>query len=270
MAMRAEILFPQDMAARGVAMLSAMIDAAPIPVKVRDAYVGDCDLLMIYGNGHAIRRKSWAAHLQAGGRCVGWDLGYWRRELPDASMRLMIDADHCTAMIRPEPASRWDATRIGMREDAGNGHILLIGQGFKSLRVTNEPALSWEMRRLREILAAFPDSRVLYRPKRARDPGLIAKRVKVSTVGTIEQALSGARLVVCRHSNVAVDACIAGVPVVCEAGAAAALYNGDICNIPKISTAQRLAFLQSLAWWNWRPSEAAQAWTYLLGRIRAG
>ena len=37
--------------------------------------------------------------------------------------------------------------------------------------------------------------------------------------GTIADVLNGCSVVVCRHSNVAVDACIAGVPVECEGGA---------------------------------------------------
>lgn len=76
----------------------------------------------------------------------------------------------------------------------------------------------------------------------------------------IDEALRGASLVVCRHSNVAVDACVAGIPVECDDGAAAALYRGN----PNPTREQRAEFLRRLTFWEWRPDEAAQAWDWIL------
>lgn len=258
------------MAARGRRMLDALIAAAPIPVKVRSAYNGDADILVTYGTGHPVRRPWWLEHRRRGKRCIGLDLGYWDRNVEDdAGMRVTLDTDHPPQWIRPEPPERFDARGSALRYDAHpDGPVVLVGQGVKSVRVAREKPCDWEYRALARIRAAYPGREVVFRPKRATDraPLGLARRVDES----IETVLAGASLVVCRHSNVAVDACLAGVPVVCEDGAAAALYGRDVCKPSNPTPAQRLEFLRSLAWWNWRPSEAAEAWAYLLTRIRSG
>lgn len=252
------------MNSRGVEILRAMAATAPIPVKVTQTYRGECDILMTYGIGHSGRRASWKQHRAKGGRCIGWDLGYWNREKPDAAMRCTLDTDHPPQWLRDEPADRWDATGMALREDAGDGPVILVGQGIKSVRVTKERPLEWETR----MLAKLKGRDVVFRPKRPEDPS--PRGVRAVREGNIGDALKGASLVVCRHSNVAVDACIAGIPVVCESGAASAIYGSDPCSITPVTRNQRLNFLRSLAWWNHRPSQASQAWTYLLGRIVGG
>lgn len=255
--MRAEILIDGGMALRGQRMLKAMIAAAPIPIVVRENYVGDCEILMTYGNGHAIRRPWWMRHLRRGGRCVGWDLGYWRHE--DETMRVTLDADHPQRWIRPESSARWDAWGIDLRDDFDPaGPVVVVGLGQKALKVHGLDPLEWERGAAQR---AKPYGRkVIFRPKRSGDPRLPGVAVGK---GPIEDVLRGASLVICRHSNVAVDACIAGVPVMCDDGAAHALYAS--CAAP--SRDQRLQFLRSLAWWQWKPNEAKDAWTYLLNRL---
>ena len=63
-----------------------------------------------------------------------------------------------------------------------------------------------ELRKASELQQRFPGRSIIVRQKRAQVP--------------IDQALRGASLVVCHHSNCAVDAIIAGVPFECEDGAA--------------------------------------------------
>jgi hypothetical protein len=240
-------------------MLQAMIEAAPIPICVREAYVGDCEILMTYGTGHAIRRPWWLKHLAKAGRCVGWDLGYWRHE--EGTMRMTLDADHPQRWIREEPASRWDAWGIELREDsAPDGPAVIVGLGQKALAVHRLAPLQWEQAAAARI--AKKGRKLVFRPKRVADPRL--RRVPLA-IGPIEDVLRGASLVVCRHSNVAIDACIAGIPVICEDGAALALYRDG----PEPTRDQRLQFLRGLAWWQWKPTEARDAWTYLLQRLSA-
>jgi hypothetical protein len=264
---QAELILVWDMAQRGRRMIEALRDTAPIPVRVSEAYTGKAEILITYGTGHPIRRPWWEAHRRKGGRCIGLDLGYWNRADPDAAMRVTLDTDHPPQWMRAEPAARWNATGIKLREDADpKGPIVLVGSGRKSLQVLRERPLQWEagvVPRLRSL-----GREIVYRPKRPTDPA--PKGMRALRQEPIEDALRGASLVVCRHSNVAIDACIAGVPVACNAGAASALYGKDPCEPKMVTRAQRLAFLQGLAWWNWRPSEAAQAWPYLLDRIQCG
>lgn len=260
--MRAEILIDSTMAARGARILDAMIAAAPIPIIVRENYVGDCEILMTYGTGHPIRRPWWQKHLRRGGRCIGWDLGYWKhKDDGTCRMRVTVDKDHPPHLIRSESAERWQAEGITLREDADpRGPVVIVGLGQKSVRTFGLRPLEWERGALAMVRRKFPENKIVFRPK--RDTDLALERVHV-VHGPIEQAIKGASLVVCRHSNVAVDACIAGIPVICEDGAAFALYK----NNPNPTTEQRLQFLQGLAWWQWKPEEANQAWKYLLNRL---
>jgi hypothetical protein len=68
----------------------------------------------------------------------------------------------------------------------------------------------------------------------------------------------GASMLVCRHSNCAVDAVVAGVPIECEDGAAKWLDGKPY------KRRTRKDFLNRLAYWQWKASEAAQAWQFIL------
>jgi hypothetical protein len=257
--MRVEVLTDPAMAMRGVRMLEAMTKACPFPVEVHKLYHGNADLLMVYGTGHPERRPWWERHLAKGKHAIGWDLGYWQRETQ--SMRLTIDGDHPPQWIRPEPPERWDSTGIVLRNDyCASGPVIIVGMSAKADKVYKLGRMAWERKAAREAAKKYPNRAVLFRPKRDTDPPLPGFR---SARGNIEDVLRGASLVVCRHSNVAVDACIAGVPVQCEDGAAYALYRGN----PNPTPEQRLAFLRSLAYWQYRPDEASLAWTYIRNRL---
>lgn len=266
--MRCEVLIDPQMFPRGERMLKAMIETSPIQLRVSESYVGDCEILMVYGTGHPVRRPWQQQHLRNGGRLIGWDLGYWHREINGTfTMRCTLDGDHPQAFIRPEAPQRWDAAGIQLREDARpGGPVVVVGLGPKSLRAHGLGVHEFENRAIARARAAFPGREVLFRPKRPTDPRI--PRVKLA-LGPIERVLRGASLVICRHSNVAIDACIAGVPVVCEDGAAAAIYGRQIESPAIVTREQRLEFLRSLAWWQWKPSESSQAWTYLLQRLSA-
>lgn len=256
--MRAEILIDPRMQRRGKRMIQALIDSAPIPIVVSEKYTGACDLLVTYGTGHPVRRPWWAQHRNSGRHCIGWDLGYW-----GDGMRCTLDEDHPAAWIRPEDGSRWDAQGIALRADTDpKGRALIIGMGKKSLPVHGLRPLQWEA----EAATRAKDAgyQTIFRPKRMHQPKL--PNMPANLDAHIEDALKGAAIVYCRHSNVAVDACIAGIPVDCQDGAAHALYrNGTTPTI-----AQRLEFLRSLAHWNYKPEEAGLSWSYLISRIQHG
>ena len=259
-----EILFCDSTAKRGEKMLRAMIEAAPaagITPYVTKKWSKASRYLMSYGLGHPQRRPWIDDHRAKGGHVIGWDLGYWNREEPlRFGMRLTIDEDHphrrVKAMLGKAPPERWAATGIALREDFdATGPVILCGMGAKQRRLQGWGPQQWERKRLESLRKRFPDRRILYRPKRTESPlsGL------GFALGTIEDALRGASLLVCAHSNTAIDACIAGVPVECDDGAAFALYEGN----PAPSRAERQAFLEALAWFQYNPTEAAEAWTFI-------
>jgi len=263
--MRCEVLLQPRTALRGEKMLSSMVEASARAgvecIVSTGEWRGLAPLLMTYGLGHLQRRPWQEAHKRGGGRLIGWDLGYWNRDVPLAfSMRLTIDDDHPHRLVRDEPADRWEAAGIVLREDANaDGPVVLVGLGKKQRALMGSRTQEWERRQAAALRRRFPDREVVYRPKRGGDelPGFRTMQ------GEIEQVLRGASLVVCHHSNVAVDACIAGVPVECEDGIALALYRGN----PAPSREERLRFLRSVAWWQWTPLEAARAWEFIKARL---
>ena len=261
--MRCEVLLdPAGLANRGRKMLSAMIEAAPaagVEVIVSQRWRNAAPVLMSYGLGHMVRRQWTREHVRNGGRLIGWDLGYWDRDVPlHFKMRLTLDEDHPHRWIVPESPER--LTGVTLRDDYGpDGHIVLVGLGRKQRRHMEVAGQEWELKTLRRLRERFPVRSIVYRPKRP-ETGLPGCQ---SDMRPIEDVLRGASLVVCGHSNVSVDACIAGVPVECTDGAALALYRDNA----NPSREQRLAFLQSLAWWQWSPAEAAQAWRFIMGKL---
>lgn len=264
--MRCEVLVDSRMARRGDRMLRALVKAAPIECRVREKYQGDCDLLMVYGTGHVGRRPAWEAHLASGRHCIGWDLGYWEAAgFPYFYMRATIDADHCWRKLRPENPNRWRSFNKQLRDDYNpKGPIILIGLSTKACAHLKRPKLEWERQIVPQLNRLYPDREIVYKVKKPHEPRYPGLR-KIE--GPIESCLVGASLVVCHHSNVAVDAAIAGVPVVCWDGAGRALYGSDLANPVMPTLAQRQQFLESLAWWNWSIPEAPEAWTYLLSRL---
>lgn len=251
--MTAEVLIDGPMSKRGHRMLSAMLEAAPSGTVSSSKYTGGHKLLMMYGAGLPSRQAALEAHRKAGGTVVVWDLGYWDR---DDAMRLSIGSLHPTAeqlALAPEGSRR----KHVLREDADpNGPILLVGLGVKSGRLYGLQTMEWELGKMWGLKNS--GRKILWRPKGRQSSKLTGATLKHGM--PIEEALKGCSLVVCRHSNVAIDACIAGVPVECEDGAAFSLYK----NGTTPSREDREEFLRRLGWWNWRPTEAVEAWNWIL------
>lgn len=222
--------------------------------------------LMLYGFGGPDRYQLGLNHIANGGRLVAWDLGYWDRKGTQRKLRMSVDGLHCPSYIMRGPvpsAIRWKESGLNFAQHGDpHGPIILVGNGPKSNVIGAE---GWASAKSREIAQVFPGRRVLYRPKPKRP---VEANVKCHGIaeGPIDEVLRSASLVVCRHSNVAVDACRLGIPVVCEDGAAAAIYPralAEHANQP--SRARRHEFLIRLAWWQWSEHEAADGlvWPWL-------
>lgn len=238
-------------------MLAAICAAARADgdtVKETKAFEGKSDWLVLFGVGAAVNNAARNIQLARGGRVLMWDLGYVDRKKVVGHLRMSIDTDHPPQWFdaTPQDGSRWKRLDVPLRDDANPaGPILLIGLGRKSRIYLNAP--NWERKAYGSLTARFPGRRIVFRPK-----GSDQTRLPCETDASrpIADLLRGASLVVCRHSNVAVDAAIAGVPFEAEHGAALWLQQRDF------TPANRLEFLQRLAWWQWRSTEAAQAWAF--------
>ena len=267
MALTVEILIDHKVNIKGHRMLSAMAesaDAAGVKATVTREYRGAAHVLMMYGVGHPVKMIQWKDHLLSGRPCVGWDLGYYGRGDNDSyPMRLTINAFHPQHLMADDAdPSRWDATAKPLRNEFNpDGHIVLCGMGRKSRHQYGIDGNWWERKRLEQLKRAYPGVPLIYRPKSGATETV---GIRMDVNSPIETVIRGARMVVVRHSNVAIDACLAGIPVVCEDGAASKLYGADICNPKNPSAEERLRFLRSLAWWQYRPTESMACWQHIL------
>lgn len=250
MARSVEILITGDETRMGASLVHAASDAAlslGLKVLVTDKFKGGRDWLCVWGVGHEQRNAARNQQIKDGGHVACWDLGYLRQL---AHVRVSVDHNHPWRLFDKTPSDgpRLDALSVTLRNDYDpKGPILVIGMGPKSK--AHLGLFDWEENALSAARIRFPNNRVVFRPKlRAKEQAQ-----------PIVEALKGASLVICRHSNVAVDACIAGVPVECEDGAARWLYRDG----PNPSIDRRLDFMRRLAWWQWTVNEQREAWTFL-------
>lgn len=222
-------------------------------------------LIVLYGLGGSDRS------MLAGRRdVVSFDMGYWERKGDDRHCRVSIGGYHCPDLIfkGPNPGgARWSKHALPIAANVEReGPIMLVGNGPKSEAIG---ARGWAERKSKEIRAMFPGRKIVYRPKpkRPHEPGVVCDAVSDEP---IESALAKVSLVVCRHSNVAVDACRLGVPVVCDDGAAASIYPQQLGRyLEQPDMRRRVEFLHRLAWWQWSARECADGtfWKWIAGVI---
>ena len=254
-----EFLIPRKNSAVAEPLLRALqraANSAGHAVRSGASFSNRCQWLVLFGVGAADRDAARKTQVARRGRAIVWDMGYIAREKHGGHLRLSIDDDHPHRWLDatdPDPA-RWDALKVPLREDADPaGPIILVGLGTKSRTYLRAP--DWEARMLKALNQRFPGRSVIHRPKPGHD--FTKLNCERDTETPIAQLLRGASLVVCRHSNVAVDATLAGVPFECSDGAAFWLQGKPY------TPENRLDFLRRLAWWQWRVSEAAEAWAFI-------
>lgn len=239
--------------------LQTAIAATGEPIERTSKYRGHAETLVLYGVGAPENYPVRERHVASGRKAVLVDLGYFGRQKHAGYLRFSINRDHPQHLLdatEPKPG-RWESFGLKLREDyRPNGHVVLVGLGPKSRSYLS--MRDWEQRKFVELQKRFGRQRILYRPKRKPHASLPCR---MNLHGSIESVLHGASLVVCRHSNVAIDAVVAGVPFEADDGAATWL-NG------KPYTAEnRLDFLRRLCWWQWRMEEAHKAWAFIKERL---
>lgn len=242
--------------------------AAGYGVHKVDRYKGDEEWLVVWGVGGRSQARAAKKHIERGGRVLCADIGYFDREkdYKESCFRISIDHAHPQAFYRDEPADRFDSYGIPLRNYyRDDGHVILCGLGPKSRKMLGYDGLEWEKSALKQIRHYHPEKRVYYRPKprtTERLPGCLD-----GSSGDIYSILRGASLVVCRHSNVALDATICDIPVVCTDGIASAVYGSDVGSADRLPVSKRLELLRCAAYWNWSPNEIPQMLDYLSTRF---
>lgn len=222
--------------------------------------------LFVYGLGGLDRVR----YLKRG-KVAAFDLGYWDRKVSDRKYRVSINGFHCPQLILKgdtPPSHRWADSGLSVFESRNiDGPILLVGNGPKSAAVG---ASGWTEKMAWKLREKFPGRTIWYRPK----PNRAHEQVNCDAIRTeepVDLVLKEVGLVVCRHSNVAVDACRLGVPVACEDGAAACIYPTLDRWQEQPTFEQRKDFLRRLAWWQWSPveCETMMFWNWMKGQMSA-
>jgi hypothetical protein len=210
---------------------------------------------------HAAVMYGWkhAAALKNYGRYVYFDLGYWRRE---SFYRFSING-WSPQLKRGMPAGRFLSLGLDIKPwRAAGDEIIVAGSTAKACREHGMGYQEWEREAVRKLKGM--GKRVVYRPK-PNDlsaqpiPGAIMDRRPIS------EALENCWAWVTHHSNSAVDALLAGVPVHCETGVASHF------SVPLESLADpelrggREQFLYDVAWLQWTLEEmrSGEAWKHI-------
>lgn len=194
------------------------------------------------------------------------DLGYWDRL---GHYRLSVNSWSPDAYVRAGlPVTRLEALGVEVKPwRTGGDEVLLMGASAKSMHQHGYGYMQWETKTAQRLQKL--GVKVVFRPK----PNDVQKQpLPVAGVGyderPLDKALAAAWFVVTHHSNAAIDALVAGVPVHCETGAAAAF------SVPIAQAASpelldgREQFLADVAWLQWTPDEmrSGAAWRHLMDR----
>lgn len=231
----------------------------------------DADVAVAYGWGHP---ELFEAYRAAGKHFVYVDLGWWDRKPEGMVMegyhKVCVDAREPTAYFRRNsPPDRFARFKFPVKQWRMSGdHILLAGMSEKSAGTRGFKPYEWELAALAEIRRAT-DRRVLYRPKPSWIHAMpIASCDWSPPTDDIQTALAGAWAVVTLHSNVAVDALLAGIPVHVIEGVASG-FSTPINMIEVPSTPDgREQLLADIAYCQFNTCEmrSGECWRYLKER----
>lgn len=184
----------------------------------------DSDVAIHYGFADRLK-LIFDEHRIAGRKAIYVDLGYWlrrKRTRFDGYHKIVINSRHPTAYFqdRKHPSDRFNALGITIEPWRSEGrHVLVIGMSGKGALAEGFAPEQWERRTIAK-LRAITKRPIVYRPK-PNWPG--AKPIPGAVFQKdvpLADALKDCHAVVSYHSNVAVEAIVAGVPALTTHGIA--------------------------------------------------
>lgn len=212
---------------------------------------------------------------EAGRKAIYIDLGYWgrrKRTRWDGYHKLVLNDRHPTAYFQrrkhaPDRFAQFGIRIQKWRREMPGAHILVAGMSAKAAAAEGLAPEQWE----RETIAALGEltSRpIIYRPKpNWPDSRPIPGSIWGGRNDPLEAQLRNCHAVVAHHSNIAVDALMAGVPCICPGGVASVLSGHDLTQIEsppmpggRKQWAADLAYTQ----WSKEEMESGAAFRYLL------
>ncbi len=218
------------------------------------------DVACFYGFDRGLD-KIFAAYRKADKPVVYIDLGYWGRRYMGTRMgyhKISVNDRHPTAYFQDvrHPCDR--ANRLGLKLEPwkSGSFILLAGMSARAALVAGFGPEYWE-RNAVEKLRRYTDRPIVYRPK----PNWIgAQPIQGAEFAhnkkDIDVVLRDCHAVVTHHSNVGVEALVAGVPVFSDEGIASKLALNDLSKIEAPNyDGDRQRFIQDAAYCQWNVVE---------------
>jgi hypothetical protein len=228
------------------------------------------DVAIFYGLAAGLDRL-FRDYRDRGLNAVYIDLGYWgrrKRTRFDGYHKLVVNSRHPTDYFqrRKHSPDRFAAHQVAIQPWRSSGdHILLAGMSAKAAAAEGMLPHVWERETI-AYLRELTDRPIIYRPKPNWTDAKPLAGATFDRETPLEQALTNCHAVVTHHSNVAVDALLAGVPCVCLGGVAS-LLSGKIDQIETLPTPDgREQWAADLAWTQWSVEEmqAGEAFRYLI------
>lgn len=192
------------------------------------------------------------------------DLGFWQR---DTHYRITVGGWGSERYVRAGlDSARLESLGVEIKpwRSAGD-EILIIGSSRKSAQQHGFDYMQWERQAAEQLKST--GKRIVYRPKPSDK-----ERQPIAGCGyderPLEESLGQAWAVVTHHSNAAVMALAAGVPVHCQTGAAAAFSVPMESLVDPELLPGREQFLADVAWLQWTLDEmkSGACWAHLKER----
>ena len=227
------------------------------------------DVVAAYGWRHP---DLFEAYRAAGKHYLYIDLGWWTRKPPDQILdgyhKVVLDGREPGPYFRRgSPSDRFmiHNQRLAPWRTSGR-HILLGGMSGKSAKTRGFGPQEWERDMIRK-LRSLTKRPVMYRPKPSwADATPITGTLYSHGSVPVARALQHAWAVVTLHSNIAVDALLAGIPVCCEQGVGSELsFALDQIENPPLPDG-RFELLADIAYCQWHGGEIRDGtcWRHLI------
>lgn len=198
------------------------------------------------------------------------DLGYWHRRKRtrwDGYHKVVLNARHPTVYFntKPRDPSRFASLGVEIKPWRKSGsHIIVAGMSGKAAAMEGLQPEQWERQTI-AALRKLTRRKIIYRPKPnwmgARPiPGSVLDKMTA-----LELAFEDCHAIVTHHSNVAVDALMAGIPCICPGGVASLLSSHDLADIENpLMPDGREQWACNLAWTQWSLEEMRNGamWEY--------
>lgn len=230
----------------------------------------DTEVAIFYG----LMKEILGGYKAAGKKAIYVDLGYWGRHEGGRRAgyhKVAINSRHPTDYFQrrvhvPDRFNRFGVPILPWRTKGD--HVLVVGMSAKAAAAEGYGPQEWETKVIRQLNAITKRS-VWYRPKpnwHDASPIQGSSFVRGTDGDATETVLRNCHAVVTHHSNVAIDAVLAGVPVFSWDGAGKLMscQNLDMIESPRLY-AGREQFAYDLAYTQWNVAEmqAGLAWRYL-------